>query len=135
MKSNISIFKVEKLMHGVLSDFVESLPSLLHFRSCLPLVLGFHIFLDFSSDMSPHTWIYYAKISEKLVPGVSGSNPSANMLTKCDRFQLNYDFLALFLTKTYFALDLVTELAKNLKLFKKVSISSLCKSMKLLCIS
>ena len=85
--------------------------------------------------MSPHTWIYYAKISEKLVPGVSGSNPSANMLTKCDRFQLNYDILALFLTKTYFALDLVTELAKNLKLFKKVSISGLCKSMKLLCIS
>ena len=85
--------------------------------------------------MSPHTWIYYAKISEKLVPWVSGSNPSANMLTKCDRFQLNYDFLALFLTKTYFALDLVTELAKNLKLFKKVSISGLCKSIKLLYVS
>ena len=69
--------------------------------------------------MSPHTWIFYAKISEKLVPGVSGSNPTVNILTKCDRFQLNYDFLALFLTKTYFALDLVTELAKNPKFFPK----------------
>ena len=87
---------------------------------------GFSYFpRHFSSDMSPHTWIYYAKISEKLVPGVSGSNPSVIILTKCYRFKLDYNFLVLFLTKTYFPLDLVIELAKNQKLFKKVSISGL----------
>ena len=84
--------------------------------------------------MSPHTWIHYAKISKKLVPVVSGSNPNVNILTNCDKFKLDYDFLALFFSDIYFALKLVTKLAKNLKLFKKVYISGLCKSMKLSCI-
>ena len=57
-----------------------------------------------------------------------------NILTNCDKFKLDYDFLALFFSDIYFALKLVTKLAKNLKLFKKVYISGLCKSMKLLCI-